>query len=76
MPELEQFLTEKTYKNQGLDVGTRVFYTLIGEPEDLKREQLQAHRNSKALALIMKMLREFGVLTDERIDKMLLEVVS
>lgn len=58
------------------DVAKHVFYTLIGEPEDLKREQLQAHRNSKAIALLVQTLKEFGVLTDEHIDKMLLEVVS
>lgn len=76
MPELEEFMTEKTYKNQGLDVAGRVFYTLIGEPEDIKREELQAHRNSKAIAALFQTLRESGVLTEEHIDKMLLEIVS
>jgi hypothetical protein len=54
MPMLEDVLAEKTYKQDGLDVAQRVFYTLIAEPDNPHREKLQAHRNSKAIALLFQ----------------------
>ena len=56
MPMIEDVLAEKTYKQNGLDVMQRVFYTLIAEPDNPHREKLQAHRNSKAIALLFKTL--------------------
>ncbi len=74
MATIEDILNTKTHKDQGLDVSRRFFYTLLGEEgEDRK---LQAHRNSKAIAVLFKTLREAGWLTDPLIDEMLLEVVS
>jgi len=76
MPTKEDVLVKQTYKDQGLDVGVRVFYTLIGEPDSTHREKLQANRTSKAVALLFKMLRESGALTDAQVDEILLDVIS
>ena len=70
----EDVLARKTYKQDGLDVARRAYYTLKGEePEDW---QSRAHRNSKAIAMIIKNLSELGILTEDRIDDILFEVVS
>jgi len=76
MPMIEDVLAEKTYKQDGLDVGRRVFYTLIGEPNTPHRGELQAHRNSKAIALLFKNLRENQLLTETQLNEILLDVVS
>lgn len=73
MATKEEILETKTHKNDGLDISKRVFYALIGEGEERK---WQTHRNSKAIALLFKALREQGSLTDKRIDDILLEVIS
>lgn len=72
----EELLAKETHKDDRLDVEKRVFYTLIGQPGTSYREKLQADRNSKAIALLFKTLRENEPLTDHRIDEILLEVVS
>lgn len=76
MPTMEEFLVKETYKEQGLDVAQRVFYTLIGEEGNPHREKLQAHRTAKAVALLFKTLSEIGSLTEKRLDDILLDVVS
>ncbi len=40
MPKIEDVLEKATYKQGGLDVSTRVFYTLIAEPGNPHREKL------------------------------------
>lgn len=65
----EKILAEHTNKREGLDVDSRVFYTLTDVP------QLQAHRNAKLLALLVRHLHAKGVLDDEAIDTMLLQLV-
>jgi hypothetical protein len=72
----EELLVKETHKDDGLDVAQRVFYTLTGEQGNPHREKLQADRNSKAIALLFKTLRENGPLTDHRVDEILLEVIS
>jgi hypothetical protein len=52
-----------------VDLQRRVFYTLHDE-------QLQTHRNSKAIAVLLNYLHEQGVLSDTAIDDILLEVVD
>jgi hypothetical protein len=76
MPMIEDVLAEKTYKQDGLDVGHRVFYTLIAEQDNPSREKLQAHRNSKAIALLFKALCEKRHISETRLDEILLDVVS
>jgi hypothetical protein len=73
MATKEDILISKTHKDVS-DVAKRVFYTLLGEEGEGRK--LQAHRNSKAIALLFKTLREIGTLTDERIDKILLSVLD
>ena len=69
----EEILEKKTYKKEGIDLAQRVFYTLTGKKED---HALQAHRNSKAIAMLFRTLRELRTLSDEKIDEILLEVIS
>jgi hypothetical protein len=76
MTTTEELLRKETYKEQGLDMGRRVFYTLTGEEKNPHREKLQAHRNSKAIAMLFKTLHDAGQLTEQQIDKILLDVVS
>jgi hypothetical protein len=64
-------LTRETCKDDDLDVGIRVFCTLIGEQDDPHREKLQAQRNSKAIAMLFKTLRENGLLTEKQVDNIL-----
>ena len=70
MADLDDILYEKTHKEEGLDLGRRVFYTLSDD------KSLQAHRNSKAIALLVGLLREKGHLSDEEMDKLLLECIQ
>lgn len=74
MPTREEVLAKFTHKEDGLDVEKRVFYTLIGEPNEPNREKRQADRNSKAIAHLFKLLRERGTLTEDQLDDILLEV--
>ncbi len=76
MATIEEVLAKETYKQDGLDVDQRVFYTLSGEQGNPHREKLQAHRNSKAIAMLFKTLHANGTLTDAQIDEILLDVVS
>lgn len=73
MATIEDILNKKTHKDQD-DVSKRVFYTLLGEEGEDRKSQ--AHRNSKAIAVLFKTLREKSILTNRHIDEMLLEVVS
>jgi hypothetical protein len=74
MPTKEEHLAKYTYKEDGLEVEKRVFYTLTGEPDTPNREQRQAHRNSKAVAQLFKVLLDNGTLTEGQLDDILLEV--
>jgi hypothetical protein len=61
-------LRDETFKQEGMDVAHRVYYTLSH-----KREE-QARRNSKALALLFKLIAEKGLMTPEELDDLLLNV--
>ncbi len=73
MPTREEILAARTYKEDGIDAEKRVFYTLTG---DIKAcdQTIQAHRNSKAIALLFKTLLEAGTLTEDQLDEILLQV--
>jgi len=75
MPTKEEMLAKQTYKEDGLEVEKRVFYTLMAD-STVSRETMQAHRNSKAIALLFKTLVEAGTLTEDQLDGILLEVNS
>jgi len=72
----EEILATETHKDDGLDVGRRVLYTLVGEQNTPNRQKLQADRNSKAIAVLLKTLHKKHLLTDDQIDEILLEVIS
>ncbi len=68
MPDRDEVLRDKTYKDQCDDDRRRVFYTL-GDGKDL-------HRASKLLALLVDHLLKQELLTQDELDEMLLEVVT
>lgn len=70
----EDVLAKRTHKEDGISVARRVYYTLKGEESD--DWQARAHRNSKAIAMVIMNLAELGILSESRIDDILLEVVS
>jgi hypothetical protein len=74
MPTKENALAERAYKQDGLEVEKRIFYTLHGEGKSLQRDELQNHRNSKAIALLFKMLLDKRFMTEEQLDEILLDV--
>jgi hypothetical protein len=74
MPTKEEALAERTFKQEGLDVEKRVYYTLCGDSKAPSAEKVQLHRNSKAIGLLFKTLLETGTLTKEQLDEILLEV--
>jgi hypothetical protein len=72
MPNLVDILREQTHKEEGLEIEQRVFYTLY----EGKNQNLQNHRNSKAIAELIKILSEKGVLGEEDVDNILLRAVD
>jgi hypothetical protein len=68
-------LAELTHKQDGLDLSERIYYTLSGK-NAISRDNMQAHRNSKAIALLLKALVDAGTLTEEQLDEILLNVVT
>ncbi len=69
MPDTATILRDKTHK--GLEVELRAYYTLRGEDEKVA---LHAHRDSKFLALLTKHPCEQGLMSEEKLDEILLEV--
>ena len=69
MATKDEVLREKTYKEDGMELERRVHYTLAD------KDGLQAHRNSKAIALLIRRLTEKGVLSEEEVDEILFECV-
>lgn len=68
MPTKEEILEKQTFKNEGLELDKRVFYTLND------KKDLQSHRNSKLLAILFKKLVEDNSVKNSEIDDILLEV--
>lgn len=68
MSEIQATLQNDTFKQAGVDVAHRVFYTLSHKHDE------QARRNSKAIALLVKMLDEKGLITSDELDAFLLAV--
>jgi hypothetical protein len=76
MATKEDVLEKETYKQGSLDVGSRVFYTLIGEQGNPYREKLNTHRNSKAIGLLFQKLYDKHHITERELDEILLDVIS
>ena len=72
MPNLVDILRDQTYKEEKLEIEQRVFYTLY----EGKKQNLQDHRNSKAIAELIKILSEKGILVEEDVDNILLRAVD
>jgi hypothetical protein len=69
MPTREENLATRTHKEEGLDTGRRVFYTLTDDKD------LAGHRSAKLLALLIENLVQRGRLSERDLDNMLLEIV-
>lgn len=69
MPNREDILRDKAYKDQCDDDIRRVFYTL----SDAK--DVQTYRNSKLLALLVDHLLKRELLTQDELDEILLDVI-
>jgi hypothetical protein len=54
-----------TFKQDGIDLAHRVYFTLA------QRHDEQARRNSKAIALLVKLLDEKNLITPNEVDTML-----
>jgi hypothetical protein len=48
VPDKETILRDKTFKEDGMEVGTRAFYTLSDD------KAVQVHRTTKAVALLVR----------------------
>jgi hypothetical protein len=72
MPTREDALREKTHKGGTDTLEQRVFYTLhVADDSDL-----QTHRSTKAIALLISHLHKSGLISDDVIDDLLLESVG
>lgn len=69
VPSKDVILREKTFKEEGMETERRVFYTLTND------DKLASHRNSKAIALLIKLLEEKGLINESDIDELLLEAI-
>lgn len=65
----EDVLRAETFKESGLSLFERVFYTLT------QSEALQSKRTVKAVSLLAALLKDKGVMTDDEIDEFLLSLV-
>lgn len=70
--DMNQLLKEKTFKDDGLDISRRVFYTLSQQPTDT----LQAHRTAKLISLLIEHLVNKQGLSETELDAMLFEAIS
>lgn len=75
MTTKEEIIAKETFKQEGFEVDKRVFYTLIGDSQHPKQKEVQAHRNSKAISLLFKLLRENGTITETELDELLFNIV-
>jgi len=64
----DELLTERTYKNQGHSIGARIHYTLDCVTHDPKPA-------NTLLALLIQRLTETGVLSENDIDSLLLDLL-
>lgn len=69
MPNKDDILREQTFKEEGFDTDRRVYYTLTSV------EKLASHRTSKAVALLVKLLEEKGLIDESDIDDLLFDCI-
>ncbi len=70
MPTKEDLLREKTFKEDGVELTSRVFYTLQTD------KNVQADRNSRAIALIVDHLHKKKLISDAEIDELLFDSIG
>jgi hypothetical protein len=66
----ETILRDKTFKEEGMEVGRRVFYTLSDD------KTVQGHRTTKAVALLVELLREKNIMSEKELDDLLFDCLS
>lgn len=71
----EQVLRDTTHKNDGIDTGRRVFYTLT-DHTPLLETTLAVARTAKLLGLLVQHLEQSGKLSPADIDELLLETAQ
>jgi len=74
MPYRDETLGTKTFKEDGIPVDKRVFYTLTKDTKVIS-ESLVTGRNAKAIGLLFKTLIDSEILTEDQLDEILLEVI-
>ena len=70
MATKEELLRDGTYKDQGLDVTTRIFLTLTAV------ESARAKRTAKAVALLLDLLHRKRFLSDQQLDDFLYDCIT
>ena len=70
MPTIQEVLREKTHKGDLDTVHERVFYTLTDE------KGLESARIAKAISLLTELLHDKGMLSDQDLDELLLEIAT
>jgi hypothetical protein len=65
MATREDVLRSETFKENGLSLEERVFYTLT------QNDALQPKRTVKAISLLVAILKDRGVMTDDEVDEFL-----
>jgi hypothetical protein len=70
MPNKEDVLREKTFKEEGVETNRRVFYTVTSD------DTLASHRNSKLVASLIGLLQQRGVISEMDIDELLFECIN
>jgi hypothetical protein len=72
MPTRDDVLREKTHKDGTDTIEQRVYYTLHADGN----HELQLHRNTKAIALLISHLHQEGQLSDDALDEVLFQCVG
>lgn len=76
MPTKEELLLNQTFKDDGIDLGRRVFYTLTQHGKAINEPSAATEwMTAKLVSLLVVKLVESGKLSDSELDEMLLQVV-
>lgn len=70
MPTKDEILREMTFKEEGLELSKRVYYTLTAD------ERTEGKLTAKALALLIDHLHKAGLLSESEIDELLFETAN
>lgn len=70
MATREEILERQTFKEEGIELGQRVFYTLT------QNQNAETKFIAKGLALLIVRLKEKNLVTDAEIDDLLFDTVT